>query len=192
MAESKDKQTKTEKVTRPRLTGALALAATAVVAAPGPALADAFLKLDDVQGESTDAKHRNEIDILSFTQSFINTASVHGAGKVSCGPITLTKNIDKSSAALLQQVATGRHYKEGVLTFRSNNGSRIEYYTINLRDVIVSELTQTDNPDPNRIVEKVVLKAAEFKFKYTPQTSKGSTGQAVEFGWDCTTGSATD
>ena len=54
-----------------------------------------------------------------------------------------------------------------------------------MTDVLVSELTQTDAADPNRIFEKLVLNARSFEFKYTPTNIKGAAGQPVSFKWDC-------
>jgi type VI secretion system secreted protein Hcp len=194
MPHTKARQAVASAFRRPLLTGAFAVATTAMVAVPAPALADSFLKLGDIQGESTDAKHKGEIDILSFTQSFINSGSVvagggGGAGKVSCGAITLMKNIDKSSPLLLKGVATGEHFNQGTITFQASNRASSEYYTITMNEVIVSELTQTDAADPNRIFEKLVLNAAEFEFQYTPQTAKGSVGTPVSFKFNCATNS---
>ena len=174
---------------RPLLKGVFAVAATAMVAAPAPALAETFLRLGDIKGESTDLKHKDEIEVLSFTQSWINTGDFGtggggGAGKVTCGAITLMKNIDKSSPLLLKGVITGQHFKDAVISFQTDNKAS-EYYQIALNDVFVSELTQTDAQDPNRIFEKLVLNASAFEFKYTPQTIKGSAGAPISFKWDC-------
>jgi type VI secretion system secreted protein Hcp len=189
MPDAKAKQAIEGRFRRPLLKGMFAVATTAMVAAPAPALAAAFLRLGEIQGESTDAKHKGQIDILSFTQSFINSSDFSsggggGAGKVQCGAITLMKDIDKSSPLLLKAVATGQHFKDGVISFESSN-SLTDYYTITLSEVMVSELSQTDAADPNRIFEKLVLNAAAFEFKYMPQTIKGSVGAPVSFKWDC-------
>ena len=178
------------KFRRPLLQGALAVAASAIVAAPWPAMADTFLKLADIKGESTDSKHKDQIDILSFSQSFTNSidgvvGGGGGVGKVQCGAITMMKNIDKSSPLLLKGVATGQHFKDGVISFQSADKQSMEYYTITMTDVFVNELTQTDSQDPNRIFERLVLNARSYEFKYTPQTVKGSPGTSVSFKWDC-------
>lgn len=180
---------------RPLLQGALAVAATAMVAAPAPALAATFLKLGDIKGESTDAKHKDQIDILSFTQSWINTyeggaggGGGAGAGKMQCGAITLMKEIDMSSPLLLKGVATGQHYKDAVISFQSTNSigrTATDYYTITMDTVFVTELSQTDERDPNRIFEKLVLNAQVFTFKFQPQNAKGTFGDPVTFQWDC-------
>jgi len=176
---------------RPLLQGALAVAATAMVAGTAPALAETFLKLGDIKGESTDTKHKDEIEILSFTQSFINSVDISsgggaGVGKVQCGAVTLMKNIDASSPLLLKGVATGQHFPSALVTFRSGDARQaFEYYTITMSDVFVTELSQADSQDPNRIFEKLVLNARTYEFKYSPTTVKGSIGKPVTFKWDC-------
>lgn len=181
------------KLKRPLLEGALAVATTAMVVGPTPVIADTFLKLGDIQGESTDIKHKGEIDILSFSQSFINTVSIGsagggaGAGKVQCGAVTMMKNIDASSPFLLKGVATGQHFPDATITFRSAAAGKntTDYYVIKMQDVFVTELSQTDSADPDRIFEKLVLNARSFDFKYTPLTIKGTAGTPVSFKWDC-------
>lgn len=176
---------------RPLLQGVFAVAATAAVAGPAPALAETFLRLGDIKGESTDQKHKDEIEILSFTQSWTNSVGSAGggggAGKLQCGAITLMKSIDRSSPLLLKAIARGEHIKDAVITFRSANGEikSPEYYTITMDDVFVTELGQTDSADPNRIFEKLVLNAGAFEFKYTPTDLKGGLGTPVSFKWDC-------
>ena len=190
MADAKETE---GKLRRPLLKGAFAMAATAMVAAPAvPAHAETFLKIEGIKGESKDQKHKDEIEILSFTQSFINTVELGGssggasAGKVQCGAVTMMKSIDKSSPLLLKGVATGQHYKEAVITFRSGNTQvASEYYVITMSDLLITELSQTDSADPNRIFEKLVLNARTFEFKYSPTTIKGELGAPVSFKWDC-------
>ena len=194
------------KFRRPLLQGALAAAATAMIAAPSPAPAATFLKLGDIIGESTDAKHKGQIDILTFTQSWTNDVNLGsgeggaGAGKVQCGAVTLMKNIDKSSPLLLQSVATGAHHESAVITFqggvdasgRAATAAAPDYYTITMGTVFVTELGQTDEKDPNRVFEKLVLKAQTYEFKYQPLNAKGAAlGNPVSFKWNCAENSST-
>jgi type VI protein secretion system component Hcp len=74
-----------------------------------------------------------------------------------------------------------------VLTFQTSNRASSEYYTITMKEVFVTELTQTDAADPNRIFEKLVLNASDYEFEYTPQDSKGGTGGSIKVGYNCKT-----
>jgi type VI secretion system secreted protein Hcp len=185
------------KFRRPLLQGALAAAATAIIAAPSPAPAATFLKLGDIKGESTDSKHKDQIEILSFTQSWTNDVELGsssggaGVGKVQCGAVTMMKNIDKSSPMLLKNIALGTHQESAVIAFQSTTDSMgraatSDYYTITMGTVFITELSQTDEKDPNRVFEKLVLKARTFEFKYQPQNVKGApVGDPITFKWDC-------
>lgn len=188
MPETKKKQSVAVLFKRPLLAGALATAAATSVAMPMPALADTFLRLEGIPGESTDAKHKDEIDVLSFTQSWINANS---GGKAQCGAITVMKNIDRSSPLLLKKTVQGVHISNGQITFRTEGGdpSLNEYYIIKLTEILITEVTQKDTPDPSRIVEKVVLNARTFEYEYKPQLSTGGLGPSVKFGYDCATSS---
>jgi len=186
MADTKQKLGLASLVARPLLAGAIAAGA----AAPVSALADVFLLLEGIQGDSTDASHKYEIDILTYTQSFKNsvpdtTGGGGGTGKVTCGDVTVTKNIDKSSPLLIKAVTTGEHIKKAVLTFRTVGKRDVEYYTVTMKDVLITSIDQTDQNNPARIFERVQINAAAFKFHFVPQDRAGAPGTPVEFEFDC-------
>ena len=186
MADTKPKPGLASLVARPLLAGAIAAGA----AAPVSALADVFLMLDTIEGDSTDAKHKNEIEILTYTQSFKNsvpdsTGGGGGAGKVTCGDVTVTKNIDKSSPLLIKAVATGQHIKKAVLTFRTVGQRNLEYYTVTMQDVLITSIDQTDQNNPARIFERVQINANVFKFHFVPQERNGQPGTPVDFEFNC-------
>jgi type VI secretion system secreted protein Hcp len=173
-------------VARPLLAGAIAASAPA----PVSAIDDIFLKLDGIEGESQDSKHKNEIDVLSYTQAFRNTGAKFTGGspttgKVTCGSVTVLKNIDKSSPQLIEAVVLGKHIRKGVITFRKAGKELIEYYVVTMNDVFVEAIDQTDTPDASAIVERVSLNAAKFDFKYTPQKEDGTPGPSELFSFDC-------
>src|SRR5262249_37561412 len=89
---------------------------------------DCFLKIDGVEGESKDARHANEIDVLSFSWGESNTGvAAHGggggAGKVSMQDFHFTMKLNKASPLLAAPGATGKHIKSAVLTCRKAGGT---------------------------------------------------------------------
>ena len=66
---------------------------------------DFFLKIDGIEGESTDGKHKGEIDLLSWswgeTQSGAHAAGGGGgAGKVSMQDFHFTMTVNKATPKL--------------------------------------------------------------------------------------------
>jgi len=84
---------------------------------------DYYLKLDGIPGESTDSKHKGEIDLESWGWGQTN-AGTHGggsgggAGKVNMHDFNFTMKINKASPKLFLACATGQHIKEALLTCR--------------------------------------------------------------------------
>lgn len=176
------------RLARPMLAGAL----TALGALPAQAASDVFLQLEGIPGESTDAKHKDWIEIHSYSQGFSNSSTNGGgggggAGKVSCGDVKVIKTIDKASPQLMFAVMTGKHISKGTLAFRSVSGKGdVDYYTVTFDDVLITSLQQSDAAsDDTRITESVSLTAQKYSFSYRVQKADGSFDSAKTFGYDC-------
>ncbi len=74
------------------------------------AAVDMFMKIDGVKGESTDNKHREWIDVVSFSWgcSQPGGGSSSGGGGRSVQDLTVVKNLDKSSPKLALACANGQ------------------------------------------------------------------------------------
>jgi type VI secretion system secreted protein Hcp len=130
---------------------------------------DMFLKLDGIQGESLDDKHRGEIEILSFSWGVSQQGSFGsgggGAGKVSVHDISFTKRIDKSSPLLMKSCATGTHIKEGLITVRKAGDKPVEYLKIKLVDILISSI-QMDGHSNGTPGDAVALDFKKATFSY--------------------------
>ena len=73
--------------------------------------ADIFAKIGDIKGESLDAKHKDEVEVLSWSWGVSQSSSITrgggGAGKASFHDLNFTHHVDKASPALLRACATG-------------------------------------------------------------------------------------
>lgn len=146
---------------------------------------DMFLKLDDVKGESTDDKHKGEIDVLAWSWGMNQSGTTHmggggGSGKVSVHDLSLTKYVDKSSPNLMLATCNGKHFKEALLTVRKAGEKPLEYIKISMKEVIVSSVSTGGSGGQDRLTENITLNFAEFKIAYTPQKEDGSGEAAIE------------
>ena len=101
------------------------------------AASDYFLKIDGVDGESKDDKHKGEIDIMSWSFGASQSGSIAaggggGAGKVIMQDFHFTKSVDKASPKLFEAIATGKHLKEAKLVLRSDGGQMIKFLKMSL------------------------------------------------------------
>lgn len=154
------------------------------------ALVDYFLKVDGIEGESQDHKHKGEIDVQSFswgeTQTGTHAAGGGGgAGKVSMQDFHFVMNVNKSSPKLMLACANGEHIKKAVLTCRKAGKDQQEFYKITLSDVLVSSF-QTGGNGHSDIVptDQISLNYAKIEWEYKEQKPDGTLGGSVKAGFD--------
>ena len=147
---------------------------------------DYFLKIDGIEGESADAKHKNEIQIDSFsfgaTQAGISAAGGGGgAGKAQFQDLHFTASANKSSPKLFLACATGQHIKSAILVARKAGKDQQEYLKITLTDVLVSGFQSSGAGGSTHVVplDQVSLNFAKIDMEYKPQDATGKVGGAV-------------
>lgn len=153
-------------------------------------MADMFLKLDGVDGESTDAKHKGEIEIQSFSWGLSQTAAQGGgggrAGKVSVQDFHFVANTGIQSPPLLMATATGEHFKKATLTVRKSGERPLEFLKVQLEDVLVSSY-QVGGTDPGGDAvptDQFSLNFQKIGMSVTRQGADGAAGKVVSGGYD--------
>ena len=150
--------------------------------------ADIFVKIGDIKGESLDDKHKDEIEVLSWSWGVSNTATgQHGGGgatgRASFHDLSFTHNIDKASPGLLRGCATGQHLKEATITHRKAGKGQQEYLIVKMNDVIITSVRNGDT-DAGPHVESVSLTFAKVDLEYRPVKADGSLDAGVHFKYD--------
>jgi type VI secretion system secreted protein Hcp len=153
---------------------------------------DLFLKLAGIDGESTDARHRGEIEVLgwSWGQSqeapSASSGAGAGAGKVKHLDLTIQKRVDVATPLLLSACAQGRHISDGTLTTRSTNGQEFLLFTMTNVFVTSVNMSEASKDDP-RPSETVTLNFTKLDFDYRMFKPDGSVGAEKSFKWDFAT-----
>ena len=151
---------------------------------------DYFLKLEGIDGESTDDKHKGWIDITSFSwgaqqsTSWGSGSGGGGAGKVSISDFHFTKKPDKSSPIAFVKCATGEHIATAKIVCREAGGEAVEFLKFTLTDVLVSAIQFSGSHAGDRGDESLSLSAGKIEVEYKSQDEKGRAGPAVNGGWD--------
>jgi type VI secretion system secreted protein Hcp len=154
----------------------------------GPAVAsDIFAKLGDIKGESLDDKHKDEIEVFSWSWGVTNAVALAGSGagqgKASFRDLSFTHKIDKASPVLMKACATGVHLKEATITHRKAGKGQQEFLIIKMNDVIVTAIVDADSEQGDS-AETVSLAFAKIDVEYRPQKADGSLAAGIHFKYD--------
>jgi type VI secretion system secreted protein Hcp len=150
---------------------------------------DIFLKLTGITGESQDASHKDEIEILDWEweitqRSTMHTGSGGGAGKATVSDLTFDHYVDRASPNLLKYCLTGKHIDTATLVVRKAGGSPLEYLTITMGDVIVTKVAPSLQATMSRARETISLAFARVKQEYVIQNQQGGSGGTVAASYD--------
>jgi type VI secretion system secreted protein Hcp len=151
---------------------------------------DFYLELGDIKGESTDKKHKEKIELDSFSVSCAqsgtqSSGSGGGAGKVRFQDLHCTKKMDVASPKLLLACASGQHFPKATLFCRKAGGEQEEFCTWNLTDVLVSSYQSGGHGHSEILpVDQFSLNFGKIIMEYGVQDEKGKVGKKVKAGWN--------
>lgn len=156
---------------------------------------DIFLKLTGIRGESQDAAHPDEIEVLAWdwsAEQLLTARSGTGGtgGKCTANDLTIEHYVDRASPTLMLHCLKGSHIENAVLVARKAGGMPLEYLKITLDDVLITRINSVANLNMVRPREEVQLSFARIRQEYVVQSAQGSSCGTVTAGYDIRTGDA--
>ena len=161
---------------------------------------DSFLQLDGVPGEATDDKHKDWIEILSYSHDMMqpvsstkSSAGGASSGRSQHGDFQITKYVDKASPKLYESVSNGKAFGKAKIEVCRAGGSQVKFLEVTLEEVMISSVSlgstgHSKNGD-ELPTETVHLNYGKIEWTYTQQKRKdGSGGGNVTGKYDLTAG----
>ncbi len=153
---------------------------------------DYFLKLEGIDGESQDSKHKGEIDLESWSWGETNAGSHAygsggGAGKVDMHDFSFTMRVNKASPKLLLACANGSHIKTAFLTCRKAGKDQQEYLKIKFSDLLISSFQTGGSSGDIVPVDQIAINFSKIEYEYAEQKPDGTLGAKVPVHWDLKT-----
>ena len=158
----------------------------------GSPAVDMFLKVDGIDGESTDEAHDKWIEVLSYSHGL----SLPSSGSLSSGisrsaersdhqDFSVVKTLDKASPKLALSCSNGKHIAEVTLVLRHDGGDKPQFMEYKMTDVIVSSVGYHGSVGTEaRPVEEVTFNYAKIEWTYTELDSDGKAKGDVKTYWD--------
>jgi len=152
---------------------------------------DAFIKIDGIPGESTDDKHKDWIEVLSYSfgvsQMASATASSSGgasAERANFQDFSIVKTLDKASPKLTLACASGQHIKEITVELCRAGGDKVAYMEYKMNEVIISSVS-VGGGGGGEPTESLTFNFGKIQWTYTQQKrADGTAGGKVSAGWD--------
>jgi type VI secretion system secreted protein Hcp len=154
---------------------------------------DMFLKLDGVDGESTDEQHIKWIEIESFSWGVSNPSTIGsatsgaGAGKAVPGEFAVVMPFSAASPQIFDKCVTGDHYETAVLSMRKAGGSQRaagqEFLKYSFGTVFTTKIEWGGSSDEGP-EESITFVYGKLQVQYQPQKPDGSLGDIVAAGFD--------
>ena len=151
---------------------------------------DIFLKIDGIDGESGDAKHKGEIEIESFSWGASSPQATGPGGGGAAGRVTMedfsfTTKVTRASPKLFLALVERRRIKTALLTVRRSGGQQQDFLKVTMNDVSIASWKQAGGEELP--MDVVAMSFGKVQIAYTGQRPDGTPGDTVSAGWDAKT-----
>jgi type VI secretion system Hcp family effector len=153
---------------------------------------DSFVKINGIEGESTDSKHSGWIEAIQFnngvSQMVSTTASSAGgagAERADVRPFTFLKQVDSSSPKLFQACAAGTHFdKITIAIYRAGGDEKVKFMEYELSNCIICDVS-TNGGGKGFPTESISINFGKIFITYVKQRRQGGGAAGnISAGWD--------
>ena len=151
---------------------------------------DYFLKLDQVQGESADTNHKDEIQIMSWSWGASQVSSVagtggSGAGKVDVSDFSIMTYFDKATPKFFKSVCAGTHIPKGTMSAIKAGADGKPYLKLDFQEMFVTSLQISGSSEIPTV--SVSFSYNEIKIDYSTQNEQGNVTSTGPVTWNTKT-----
>lgn len=136
---------------------------------------DSFIKIGDIKGESTDDKHKNWIEILSFSHGVFQrssgevSAGTRSAGRCDHGSFHIVKTLDQASPYLYLKCCNGEHIKEATVQICKAGGDKQQLMEFKMSDVMITSVAPAGSAEGAAVMpmEEVAMTYGKIEWCYS-------------------------
>jgi type VI secretion system secreted protein Hcp len=155
------------------LTLAAAAAAVTIDASAG---FNGFANFGDIKGESIDDKHKNEIDVLSWSWG---VTGPQRKTPVCPHEFSIDKYVDAASPLLVAAAAQGKVFPSASLSVRKAGSTAGDFLIFTFTNAVITSIDSKGMTTLDRINETMTLAYASATISYKIQLDDGSFGPPI-------------
>jgi len=150
--------------------------------------ADAFLHVQTkragkVKGEATEPGHADDIRVVGWQWSLTAGSALgskQATGRRAYSALTVHKQIDSATTALMAALATNDEVKEAKLTLRRAGGEQEDFFIVKLEQARITSVQHSGEADGSTH-ETVTIAFTKVEVEYRPQKATGGRGGSHVF-----------
>jgi type VI secretion system secreted protein Hcp len=141
-------------------------------------VADCFIKLDGINGESSDLEFKDHIQVESWGWSIRQHVDANwdraSTRRAEVSNLVFSHQVDLASPALWSRCARNDVLPSASLVMRRAGGTAQKYLFVKLKNVRVLGVSM--NHDASNVIplERVELACEHVEYEYAPQSARGS------------------
>ena len=149
-----------------------------------------YMQYGTIKGDVTASGYEQWVELSSFQfgveRPVTLVSGVKELGAPTLSDLTITKPMDSSSSALLQEAFSGTPQTVTIdLVSTTGTGTLFKYAEYVLTNAQVTGYSVSSGGD--RPAESITIAFSKIQFTYTPETATGSAGTPTTVTWDLTT-----
>jgi len=150
-----------------------------------------FCKVAGIPGESSDDKHKDYFEVLSFSHGMEqgsagdeSTVGGHVSGRVRHQPFVVVKTLDKASPKLALACSKGEHQDSIVVECFRHLGENVKFMEYKMSHTIIRSI-HPSGENEGMPTETVSFSYAKIEWTYTQYDNTGKKQGETKGGWDC-------
>lgn len=154
---------------------------------------DAYLQIEGIEGESTDAGHEGWIQLKAFSHNVSNETTGqsggghHTGGRATHSDVVVTKPLDGSSPNLSLACCQGKSMAKATIDLCRSGASGtdvVPYQKVELSDVVITSVAPLANEATDFPHETLSLTYGTISWTYTKTDITGNPAGEIVTGWD--------
>jgi type VI secretion system secreted protein Hcp len=136
-----------------------------------------------VKGEASSAGHQDDIVVSGWSwglQAGSALGDTQATARRSYSALTVHKQVDSATTALMSALATNDEVKEAKLSLRRAGGEQEDFLVVTLKSARITSL-QHSGLDDGSTRETLTIAFTEVEVEYRPQKATGLRGGAFTF-----------
>lgn len=153
---------------------------------------DMFIQIEGIKGDSTDSKHKDWIEVLSYDHAITQTTGgahsaqgAHAGGRADFSDFNFTKRLDAATPVLAKYCADGKSIPKITLELCRATGDKTVFMRYVFEDSIVSSFRPAGHAQGADAIplEAISIRFDAVKYEYIPTDAKGKASAAIKSGW---------